>query len=166
MSAPASPGTSGGGSFRRLRARARAAWRGLLDSPEGPGRLARGVAAGTFAAMVPAFGLHVLIALAAAWLVHGSRAVAAAACLLIGNPLTHAATLPVAYALGRWLLPTAAVPGHGRLPPWFGALLPIAEEAMVGGALLGVAAGGIAYAITRHALRRRPTSGLRSGQRR
>lgn len=166
MSAPASPGASGGGSFQRLRARARAAWRGLLDSPEGPGRLARGVAAGTFAAMVPAFGLHVLIALAAAWLVHGSRAVAAAACLLIGNPLTHAATLPIAYELGRWLLSIAAVPGHGRLPPWLGGLLPIAEEAMVGGALLGVAAGGIAYAITRHALRRRPTSGSSSGQRR
>jgi uncharacterized protein (DUF2062 family) len=109
--------------------------------------------------MVPTFGLHVLIALAAAWFTHGSRTVAAAACLLIGNPLTHAATLPVAYELGRWLLPITAVPGHGRLPPWLGALLPIAEEAMVGGALLGVAAGGITYAIMRHALRNRPTSG-------
>jgi uncharacterized protein (DUF2062 family) len=103
--------------------------------------------------MVPAFGLHVVIALAVAWLARGSRAAAAAACLLIGNPLTHAATLPVAYELGRWVLPLAAVPGHGRLPPWLGALLPIAEEAMAGGALLGVAAGAVAYAITRHALR-------------
>jgi uncharacterized protein (DUF2062 family) len=109
--------------------------------------------------MIPAFGLHVLIALATAWLIRGSRAVAVAACLLIGNPLTHAATLPVAYELGRWLLPIATVPEHGRLPPWLGALLPIAEEALVGGALLGVAVGGIAYAITRHALRRRLTSG-------
>jgi uncharacterized protein len=159
VSAPAPPGASCKGSFQRLRARARAAWRGLLDNPEGPGRVARGVAAGAFAAMVPAFGLHVLIALAAAWLARGSRAVAAAACLLIGNPLTHAATLPVAYELGRRLLPITAVPGHGRLPPWLGALLPIAEEAMVGGALLGVAAGAVAYAITRHALRTRPTSG-------
>ena len=101
MSAPASPGASGGGPFQRLRARTRTAWRGLLDSPEGPERLARGVASGAFAAMLPAFGLHALIALAAAWLAHGSRAVAAAACLLIGNPLTHVATLPVAYELGR-----------------------------------------------------------------
>ena len=153
MSAPAGPGASGGGTFRRFRARTGAAWRGLLDSPEGPGRLARGIAAGAFAAMVPAFGLHVVIALAVAWLARGSRAVAAAACLLIGNPLTHAATLPVAYELGRWLLPIAAVPGHGRLPPWLGALLPIAEEALAGGALLGVAAGAVAYAVTRHALR-------------
>lgn len=159
MSAPAPPGASGEGSFQRLRARARAAWRGLLDSPEGPGRVARGVAAGAFAAMVPAFGLHVLIAVAAAWLARGSRAVAAAACLLIGNPLTHAATLPVAYELGRRLLPHAAVPGQGRLPSWLGALLPAAEEALVGGALLGVAAGAVAYAVTRHALRGRPTRG-------
>jgi uncharacterized protein len=159
VSAPAPPGASGEGSFRRLRARARAAWRGLLDDPEGPGRAARGVAAGAFAAMVPAFGLHVLIALAAAWLARGSRAAAAAACLVIGNPLTHAATLPVAYELGRRLLPHAAVPGQGRLPSWLGALLPIAEEALVGGTLLGVAAGGVAYAVTRHALRGRPTSG-------
>jgi uncharacterized protein len=159
VSAPAGPGASGGVTFRRFRARTGAAWRGLLDSPEGPGRLARGIAAGAFAAMVPAFGLHVLIALAAAWLARGSRAAAAAACLVIGNPLTHAATLPVAYELGRRLLPHAAVPGQGRLPSWLGALLPIAEEALVGGTLLGVAAGGVAYAVTRHALRGRPTRG-------
>jgi uncharacterized protein (DUF2062 family) len=102
--------------------------------------------------MVPAFGLHVLIALAAARLARGSRAAAAAACLLIGNPLTRAATLPVAYELGRRLLPLAAAPGQGRLPPWLGALLPVAEEALAGGALLGVAAGAVAYAVARHAL--------------
>ena len=159
MSAPAGPGAPGGGTFRRFRARTGAAWRGLLDSPEGPSHVSRGVAAGAFAAMVPAFGLHVLIALAAAWLARGSRAAAVAACLLIGNPLTHAATLPVAYELGRRLLPLPMVPERGRLPPWLGALLPIAEEALVGGTLLGVAAGGVAYAVTRHALRGRPTSG-------
>ena len=155
MSASALPGASGEGFLQRLRARARAAWRGLLDSPEGADRLSRGVAAGAFAAMVPAFGLHVLIALAVAWLARGSRAAAAAACLLIGNPLTHLATLPVAYELGRWLLPLTAVPGQGRLPPWLGALLPVAEEAMMGGALLGIAAAGIAYVVTRHLLRGR-----------
>jgi uncharacterized protein len=147
---------SGEGFFQRLRARARAVWRGLLDSPEGPSHMSRGVAAGAFAAMVPAFGLHLLIALAVAWLGRGSRAVAAAACLLIGNPLTHLATLPVAYELGRRLLPPVAAPGQGRLPSWLGALLPIAEEAMVGGALLGIAAAGIAYAVTRHVLCSRP----------
>lgn len=153
MSAPAA------GILRRSRDRARVVWRGLLDSPEGPGRLARGVAAGAFAAMLPAFGLHVLIALATAWLARGSRAVAAAACLLIGNPLTHLATVPVSYELGRWLLPLAGVPARGWLPPWLGALLPVAEEAMAGGALLGVAAAAVAYVVTRGALRGRSASG-------
>jgi hypothetical protein len=39
VSAPAPPGASGGGSLPCLRARA--AWHGLLDSPEGPERHAR-----------------------------------------------------------------------------------------------------------------------------
>jgi uncharacterized protein len=140
---------------RLLYGRARADWNRLLASPEEPSRLARGVGAGAFAAMVPVFGLHLLIALAAAWLVRGNRA--AAACLLIGNPLTHAATLPIAYELGHRLLPAAAVPGQGRLPPGLGTLLPIGEEALVGGALLGVVVAGFAYAVTRCALRRRFT---------
>lgn len=158
--APTSPPDGPGpGVLRRLRDRARATWRELLDSPEGPGSLARGIAAGAFAAMVPAFGLHVVIALAAAWLARGSRAAAAAACLVIGNPLTHLATVPVAFELGRWLLPGATVPGGGRLPPWIGALLPVAEEALVGGAVLGVAAATVAYMVARQALLGRSTAG-------
>ena len=125
----------------------------LLASPEEPSRFARGVSAGAFAAMVPVFGL--LIALAAAWLARGSRTTAAAACLLIGNPLTHAVTLPIAYELGHWMLPAAAVPGH--IPPWLGTLLPIGEEALVGGALLGTVVAGFAYAVARCALRGRST---------
>jgi hypothetical protein len=60
---------------------------------------------------------------------------------------------PVAYEIGHRLLPLSRVPERGRLPPWLGALLPIAEEALVGGALLGMVAGALAYAVTRHALR-------------
>jgi uncharacterized protein (DUF2062 family) len=138
-----------------LRTRGRAEWNRLLASPEESSRVARGVGAGAFAAMLPAFGLHVLIALAAAWLARGSRAAAAAACLLIGNPLTHAATLPIAYELGHRVLPVAVLPGHTRLPAWLAALLPIGEEALVGGVLLGVVVAGPAYAVTRRALRRR-----------
>jgi hypothetical protein len=113
---------------RFLRARARAEWDRLLASPEEAGRLARGVGAGGFAAMLPAFGLHVLIALAVAWLSRGSRPAAAAARLLIGNPLTHAAVLPMAYELGHRVLPDAVVPGQTRLPARLAALLPIGER--------------------------------------
>ncbi len=140
---------------RFLRARARAEWDRLLASPEEAGRLARGVGAGAFAAMLPAFGLHVLIALAVAWLAGGSRPAAAASCLLIGNPLTHAAVLPIAYELGHRVLPGAVVPGHTRLPAWLAALLPIGEEALMGGALLGVVVAGVAYVVTLRALRAR-----------
>ena len=66
-------------------------------------------------------------------------------------------TLPIAYELGHWMLPAAAVPGHIRLPPWLGTLLPIGEEALVGGALLGAVVAGFAYAVARCALRGRST---------
>lgn len=154
------PPSPDAGSLRRLRARAAAAWRGILDTPGGPGRVARGVASGAFAAMVPAFGLHVLIAFAAAWLARGSGVAATAACLLIGNPLTHLATVPVAFEIGRRLLPLPPVPREDWLPSWFTELLPVAEEALAGGAVLGLAAAVIAYAVTRRALRgRRPMDG-------
>ncbi len=72
--------------------------------------MARGAAAGAFAAMVPAFGLHLALALGTALLARGSLAAAAATCLLFGNPLVHAVELPLAYELGRWLIP-AGYPG-------------------------------------------------------
>ncbi len=69
----------------RLRDLARARWDAVLAAPGGDGRVARGAAAGAFAAMVPAFGLHLALALGAALLARGSLAAAAAACLLIGT---------------------------------------------------------------------------------
>ena len=59
--------------FSRLRDLARARWDALLATPDGAGRVARGAAAGAFAAMIPAFGLHVGIALAAALLARQPR---------------------------------------------------------------------------------------------
>src|ERR687894_1515054 len=96
--------------FSRLRDLAWARWDAVLAAPGGEGHVARGAAAGAFAAMIPAFGLHLALALGAALLVRGSLAAAAAACLLIGNPLVHAIELPIAYELGRWLIP-AGYPG-------------------------------------------------------
>ena len=54
--------------FARLRDRARTHWEAVLASPGGAGRVARGAAAGAFAAMLPAFGLHLAVALGAALL--------------------------------------------------------------------------------------------------
>lgn len=122
----------------RLRDLARTRWDAVLAAPGGRERVARGAAAGAFAAMVPAFGLHIGLALGAALLARGSLVAAAAACVLIGNPLVHAVELPIAYEIGRWLLPTG-YPGPGWLPAWVHSLLPVAEEALAGGALIGAA---------------------------
>jgi uncharacterized protein len=126
-------------------------WDALLATPGGAGRVARGAAAGAFAAMIPAFGLHLALALGTALLARGSLAAAAAACLLIGNPLVHAIELPLAYELGRWLIP-AGFPEPGWLPAWTRTLLPVAEEALAGGALLGATAALPAFFGVRRAL--------------
>src|SRR5215218_4692606 len=123
--------------FSRLRNLARERWDAVLAAPGGEEHVARGAAAGAFAAMIPAFGLHVAIALGAALLARGSPAAAAASCVLVGNPLTHAIILPVAYELGRRLV-LVGTPGPGWLPAWLRGVLPVAEEALAGGALLGV----------------------------
>lgn len=124
----------------------------MLATRDGAHRPARGAAAGAFAAMIPAFGLHVVIAIAVALLVRGNTAVAAASCLLIGNPLTHAAVLPAAYALGRTVLPPALAHGARWLPAWAAPLLPVAEETLVGGAAIGAAAAALVFALVWSAL--------------
>ena len=135
----------------RLRTLARERWDAVLAAPGGEGHVARGAAAGAFAAMIPAFGLHLALALGAALLARGSLAAAAAACLLVGNPLVHAVELPLAYELGRWLIP-AGHQGPAWLPAWTRALLPAAEEALAGGALLGATAALPAFFGVRRAL--------------
>jgi uncharacterized protein (DUF2062 family) len=133
----------------------RTGWQALLDSPGGPGRVARGAAAGVFAAMVPAFGAHLMLALLACILLRGTRAAAIAACLLVGNPLTHLLIVPTAYAIGRAVLPDPPRPREAWLPAWVGQALPVAEEALAGGAVLGAVAAVPAYFGILALLRRR-----------
>jgi len=137
--------------FSRLRSLARTRWESVLASPGGAEHVARGAAAGAFAAMIPAFGLHVVLALGAALLARGSLAAAGAACLLIGNPLVHTIELPLAYELGRWLIPTGH-PGPAWLPAWARTVLPVAEEALAGGALIGGTVALPAFFAVRRAL--------------
>ena len=137
--------------FSRLRNLARERWDAVLAAPGGEEHVARGAAAGAFAAMIPAFGLHLALALGTAVLARGSLAAAAATCLLIGNPLVHTVELPLAYELGRWLIP-AGYPGPEWLPAWTLTLLPVAEEALAGGALLGATAALPAFFGVRRAL--------------
>ncbi|MFC3126190.1 DUF2062 domain-containing protein [Pseudoroseomonas globiformis] len=142
--------------------RLRESWSALLASPEGPVSLQRGIIAGAAAAMLPAFGLHLVFAVVFALLLRGSLVAAAAACLALGNPLTHAVLLPLEFMLGRWVLPPGLefLPESG--PAWLLALLPAAEETLVGGIILAVLVGALAGFIARRGLRNRsPVTPLR-----
>jgi uncharacterized protein (DUF2062 family) len=129
---------------RDLFRRAREGWDGLLASPGGRGRVARSIAAGAAAAMLPAFGLHLIFAAGFALALRASVPVAAATCLALGNPLTHAFLLPLEFAIGRFLLPPGLkfLPDIG--PAWLLAALPAAEETLVGGALMALVVGPLA----------------------
>nr|WP_269846290.1 DUF2062 domain-containing protein [Falsiroseomonas bella] len=129
------------------------AWAALLGSPGGPARVARGAAAGAFAAMIPVFGAHLLLAVACAVPLRGTKAAAVAMCLLLGNPATHAVILPLSYTIGSRVLPTPPAPREDWLPAWVSDALPIAEETLAGGVLLGLAAGPLAFLLVRAALR-------------
>jgi len=146
------------GVLRRAWQRGREAWDGLLAAPGGPEFVARGIGAGAFAAMLPAFGLHLVLAGATAFLARGSITAAGAACLLIGNPLTHTLLIPTEYAIGRFLLQRTMhphpVPATG-IGHWVELGLPALEELLTGGIVLGVPAGLLAWALARPLLRRR-----------
>lgn len=137
---------------RVLLKRARDAWAGLLASPGGPGRVSRGLAAGAAAAMLPAFGLHLVAAALLVGLLRGSLPVAVATCLFFGNPLTHLFLVPLEYELGRWLVPPSfnILPKHG--PAWLLTLLPGAEETLAGGILLALLLGLVVWLLSRRAL--------------
>ena len=137
--------------FSGLRNLARERWDAVLAAPGGEEQVARGAAADAFAAMIPAFGLHLALALGTALLARGSLAAAAATCLLVGNPLVHAIELPLAYELGRWLIPVG-FSGPGWLPAWTRTFLPVAEEALAGGILLGATTALPAFFGVRRAL--------------
>ncbi|WP_170984891.1 DUF2062 domain-containing protein [Roseomonas sp. AR75] len=143
-----------GGWIAALRSRAAMHWRMLIESPGGPSYVARGGAAGVFAGMLPAFGAHLLLAILLAFLIRGGRGAAAAACLLVGNPLTHAVILPTSYEIGRWLLPDPPGPHATWLPAWAADLVPVAEEALAGGVVLGLLVAPPAFLILRAVLRR------------
>jgi cardiolipin synthase len=96
--------------------RTRVAGRRILSRKEPAARIARGVAAGFFAAACPAPGVHVGMGLIMAWIVRGNK-LAAIFPLFLWNPATM---LPLAYAqfrIGVWLWPAHAS-GARRLKPF------------------------------------------------
>ncbi len=120
-----------------------------------PHAIAAGVAAGVFASFFPV-GLHLVFALAVAWLVAGNL-VAAALGTAVGNPLTLPVMWSASYEVGSMILnggePGAIRPGHiaamvessGVLALW----RPLLEPLLVGAVPLGLAFGAVTYVITR-----------------
>jgi len=142
--------------------------------PDQPHRIARGVAVGTFISFSPVFGLHMVGAAAIAWVMRANVIVALAA-TFIGNPISYPFIALFSMRLGHALLGrhfegrihttfwrafgnasqdlwhnivaifTGAPPHWDALIVFFDAIfLPY----LVGGTVLGVAAGLVAYYLT------------------
>jgi uncharacterized protein (DUF2062 family) len=76
----------------------------ILHVDDSPQRMARGVAAGFFAAYLPFLGLHMLLAFVFAQLIRANKALAVMA-VWICNPLTFVLMYYPCYRLGRFVLP-------------------------------------------------------------
>ncbi|MGO8703039.1 MAG: DUF2062 domain-containing protein [Candidatus Brocadiia bacterium] len=96
---------------RQLWRRTRVAGRRVLSRREPATRIARGVAAGFFAAACPVPGLHVGIGLITAWVVRGNK-LAAIFPLVLWNPATMLPLAYVQFKIGVWLWPAHASGSH------------------------------------------------------
>lgn len=75
----------------------------LLRVQGTPGQIARGLAVGVFAGMLPMFGLQTLIALALAFAVRGNKIIAVLG-TWVSNPFTDIPIHLFNFQVGRWLL--------------------------------------------------------------
>lgn len=143
--------------------------------PDTPHRIALGFALGAFASFNPFFGIDFLYAATLAWLFRGNL-LAALTGTFVGNPLTFPVIAPICLSLGYLVLGRPL--GHadfntisgafaqagaglrdgflsllGRAEPDWGKLAYFFDTVLfpylVGGALLGLAAGTTAYLILR-----------------
>ncbi len=93
--------------------------------PDTPHRISLGLACGVFISFTPLFGLHVLCAIALAWLLR-ANALAGVFGTLAGNPLTFPFIASVSLSLGRLIL------GHGLTGRDFDRIAAAFGEALAG----------------------------------
>jgi len=158
--------------IHRFRLRTLQEWRrGLavrLDAiSESPRRVALGFALGTGVACTPMIGLHFILAVGAA-LATRSSVPAAVVGSFAANPWTYPLTLAGGYAIGSRLIGTDAAYGGGNpgglltlvravgAGDWstLAAVGPILGATALGGTILGIAVGTLAYVAARATLRR------------
>jgi uncharacterized protein len=137
-----------------------------------PHTIAAGVAAGVFASFTPFLGFHFIIAFAVAYIIAGNF-IAAAMGTFFGNPLSFPFIWASTYSVGHFILSGAGSHGpagtgsaHLRLGEiaradffevgisgiWekiSGLWDPVVKPMLVGAIPLGIAAGIVAYVITR-----------------
>ena len=145
--------------------------RRLPDSPE---RIARGIAAGVFAAFTPFYGLHFVAAALFARLCHGNI-LAALSGTFFGNPLTYVPIGVASLQTGHWLLGTEfdTEVDHSLIGKFFGVskdvwenLVALVSEReadwhgvyvfynevflpyLIGGIVPGLLAGGVCYFLS------------------
>ncbi|SEK63557.1 hypothetical protein SAMN04487976_103157 [Xaviernesmea oryzae] len=132
----------------------------VLRLSSSPHKIALGAAAGTASAMTPFVGLHVLIALAVAYLCSASL-VSAAIATALANPLTIPLILFVTYEIGAALLGLDDAPpasgadilaglSHLNLDELWG---PVLKPLLVGMVPLAAGMGVLAYGVTFNAVR-------------
>ncbi len=121
-----------------------------------PHAVAAGVAAGVFASFFP-LGMHFIIAAVVCWLIAGNLVAALLGAAVGGNPLTVPLLWGASWEAGKVILHRHA-PLHG-VPADLGGMMqhlsfaqlwrPVLEPIAVGAVPLGLAAGVVAYGITR-----------------
>ena len=123
--------------------------------PGSPHSIALGVSLGIFVSFTPLFGLHVLLALALAWLMQASL-VAALLGTLSGNPLTFPFIAAASIRIGNFLLGTRvskseieAVPTLDLLRGFPQLVDSILLPYIAGGFIAGAVGGSVAYLLVR-----------------
>lgn len=126
-----------------------------------PHAIAAGVAAGIFASFTPFVGFHFFLSFIVAFLIAGNM-LAAALGTAVGNPLTFPFIWAASFEVGRRILgghhgPPAEHLAHadisaGLLSQSFDKIWPVIVPMVVGGAIIGLVTGSIAYVIMRFAV--------------
>ncbi|MGH6826437.1 DUF2062 domain-containing protein [Methyloceanibacter sp.] len=118
-----------------------------------PHAIALGFAAGTFAAVTPFIGTHMVMAALLAWIIGGSI-VASVLGTFLGNPLTYPFLWYASYAVGNALLGGKATKktidlSHGVFQSSFEHLWPILKPMSLGCLPVGIAMATACYFLVR-----------------
>jgi len=155
-----------------MRAGARRVLQALLHIEDTPHRTALAFGIGVAIAFSPLLGLHLLIALAIAFLFHLNR-VAILVGTYINNPWTIAPMYVAGTTLGCLILGTSTaglygidwnLQGRAQLTNLMVSLRPYLWPYVLGNTILGVAAGGVAYVLLLRFLEARARRKAERGQ--